>query len=129
MDNPADLNLSRRERQIMEIVYARGAASVNEVLNDMPHPPSRTTVRTMMRILEEKGHLKHKKNGREFIYRPVRPRAYAARSALRRLLQTFFDGSLGQAVAIHLADPKANLSDDELKCLADLIQKAKKEEA
>ena len=126
MSDPADLHLSRRERQIMEVVYARGEASVNEALSDMPDPPSRTAVRTMMRILEEKGHLKHKKKGREFIYRPVRPRARAARSALRRVLQTFFDGSLGQAVAVHLADPKSRLSEEELKSLAELIREAKK---
>ena len=129
MSDPVDLHLSRRERQIMEVVYARGEASVNEALSDLPDPPSRTAVRTMMRILEEKGHLKHKKKGREFIYRPVRPRARAARSALRRVLQTFFDGSLGQAVAVHLADPKSSLSEEELKCLADLIREAKKKGA
>ena len=103
-----------------------GSFDVLEALNDLPDPPSRTAVRTMMRILEEKGHLKHNKKGREFIYRPVRPRARAARSALRRVLQTFFDGSLEQAVAVHLFDTKSKLSDDELKRLADLIREAEK---
>ncbi len=86
--------LSRRERQIMDIVYSRKEATTNDVLTDIPDPLSRVTVRTMLRILEEKGHLKHTTRGREFVYRPVRPRRRAGQSAMRRLLNTFFDGSL-----------------------------------
>ena len=125
MPAETESHLSRRERQIMDVIYPRGEASVNEVLSGLPDPPSRTAVRTMMRILEEKGHLRHKKKGKEFIYRPVMPRGKAARSALRRVLHTFFDGSLEQAVAVHLSDPKSSFSDDDLKRLADLVRKAK----
>ena len=126
MSESTDLNLSRRERQIMDIIYGRGEASATDVLNDMPDPPTRTAVRTMLRILEEKGHLVHKKKGREFIYQPTRARTRAGLSALRRVVQTFFEGSLEKAVAVHLSDPKSLLSEDELKRLADLIRQARK---
>jgi len=126
MSESADLNLSRRERQIMDIIYARGEASATDVLSYMPDPPTRTAVRTMLRILEEKGHLVHKKKGREFIYQPTRARTRAGLSALRRVVQTFFEGSLEKAVAVHLSDPKSDLSEDELKRLADLIRQARK---
>ena len=116
--------LSRRERQIMDIVYARGSATAVDVLEDLPDPPSKTAVRTLLRILEEKGHLKHVQQGREYLYQPSRPRLRAGKSALQRVLQTFFDGSLEQAVAAHLADSATNLTADELARLADLIQQA-----
>ena len=118
--------LSRRERQMMDIVYARGEASATVVLGDLPDPPSRISVRTILRILEEKGHLKHTKQGREFIYRPTRPRKRAGAAALRRVLQTFFDGSLEQAVATHLTDARTDVSRVELERLARLIRDAKK---
>ena len=118
--------LSRRQRQIMDIVYARGEASATHVLSDMADPPSRASVRTMLRILEGKGHLRHYKKGREFIYQPTRLRRRAGQSALRRVLGTFFDGSLGKAVAAHLTDPGARLSTEELKRLAELIRDAGK---
>jgi predicted transcriptional regulator len=117
--------LSRRERQIMDIVYARGQASATAVLEDLPDPLSRATVRTMLRILEDKGHLKHYKQGREFIYQPTRPRRRVGQSALRRVLNTFFDGSLEQAVAAHLADRGATPSAAELKRLAELLRQAR----
>ena len=118
-------HLSRREREIMDIVYARNEASATDVLAAMAEPPSRVSVRTLLRILEEKGHLKHHKKGREFFYRPTRPRAKAGQSALDRVLNTFFDGSLEQAVAVHLANPKAKLSDEELKRLVAMIRQAR----
>jgi predicted transcriptional regulator len=95
-------------------------------LGDLPDPPSRTAVRTFLRILEDKGHLAHRKQGREFIYRPTRARGQVGRSAFRRLLATFFGGSLEQAVAAYMADPRAELSDDELDRLHALIEQAKK---
>src|SRR5437868_12217515 len=101
----ADFNLSRRERQIMDVLYTREEATASAVVAGLPDPPTRTAVRTLLRILEEKGHIKHRVAGREFVYRPTRPRARAAQSALRRLLRTFFGGSLENAVALHLADP------------------------
>ena len=121
--------LSRRERQIMDIVYARAKASALEVWEVMPDRPSQTAVRTLMRILEEKGHLRHEKRGRQFIYQPVRPRQRAGQSAFRSVLSTFFDGSLEKAVAAHLAQPDANLSPEEIERLTELINEAKKREA
>jgi len=121
-----DLQLSRRERQIMDVVYALGEATASDVVANMPDPPHRTTIRTMLRILEEKGHLTHKKRSREFVYQPTRARARAGQSALRRVVRTFFEGSLEKAVAVHLSDPKSNLSEDELKRLADLIRQARR---
>jgi predicted transcriptional regulator len=118
--------LSRRERQIMDIVYARGEATATAVLADLPDPPTRTAVRTLLRILEEKGHLTHRQDGLTYVYRPSRPRARAGRTALRRVLQTFFDGSLEKAVAAHLGDSATDLSADELRRLADLIDQARR---
>ena len=119
--------LSRRERQLMDIIFAQGEATAVEVFRSLPDPPSKTAVRTLLRILEEKGHLKHVQRGREFVYQPTQPRLRAGRSALKRVLSTFFDGSLEQAVAAHLADSSSNLSADDLKRLADLIQQARKQ--
>ena len=124
-----DLQLSRRERQIMDVVYALGEATASDVVANMPDPPHRTTIRTMLRILEEKGHLTHKKKSREFVYQPTQARTRAGQSALRRVVRTFFEGSLEKAVAVHLSDPKSELSDGELKRLADLIRQARKKGA
>jgi BlaI family transcriptional regulator, penicillinase repressor len=120
-------HLSRRERQILDIVYARGEATAVQVVADMADPPSRTAVRTLLRILEEKGHLKHRQDGKAYVYRPRRARTQAGQSALRRVLQTFFSGSLEQAVAAHLADEQSNLSADELQRMLSLIRQARKE--
>ena len=119
--------LSRRERQIMDIVYACGEASVNQVWDDLPDPPSRTATRTMLRILEEKGHVTHRKAGREFIYRPTQPRKRAGLTALNRVLETFYNGSLEEAVAAQLLNNKARLSEDQLRRLDDLIKQAKQQ--
>jgi predicted transcriptional regulator len=121
--------LSRRERQIMDIVYARAEASANEVWQELPDRPSPTAVRTLLRILEEKGHLRHEKRGRQFIYQPTRPRRRAGQSALQRVLHTFFDGSLEKAVAAHLAHPSSELSPDELERLMNLVHEARQKEA
>jgi predicted transcriptional regulator len=118
--------LSRRERQIMDIVYGRGKATATDVLADMPDPPSRASVRTLLRILEDKGHLKHRARGREFVYEPVRPRTRVGRSALRRVLETFYDGSLEQAVAALLADRQWGLTEEQLNRLARLIRQARR---
>jgi predicted transcriptional regulator len=121
-------HLSRRERQIIEVVYAKGEATATDVLAHMPDPPTRTAVRTFLRILEEKGHLKHTKRGREFVYQPTRRRERAGQSALLRVVQTFFEGSLEKAVAAHLADPGAEVSPKELQRLSALIRQAKQKE-
>ena len=119
------MELSRRERQIMEVVWRTGEASATVVVAEIADPPSRTSVRTIMRILEEKGHLVHRTVGREFIYRPVRPRHRTGQRALRRVLHTFFGGSFGGALAAHLADPGATLDDAELRRLGQLIKEAR----
>lgn len=93
------LYLSRRERQIMDIVYARGQASVNEVLDNLPDPPSYSAVRALMRILEDKGHLKHRKKGIKYVYEPTRKRKDAAKIVLRNIVDTYFGGSYSEAVS------------------------------
>jgi predicted transcriptional regulator len=125
MAAPGPDPLSRRERQIMEIIYRRGQATAAEVLGDLADPPGKTAVRTLLRILEQKGHLRHRQEGLAYVYLSSQPRARAARSALRRVLQTFFEGSLEKAVAAHLGEA-GDISDDELERLADLIRQARK---
>lgn len=125
----AEVSLSRRERQIMDIVYALGEATATDVHRNLADPPSKTAVRTLMRILEEKGHLQHRQDGQTYIYRPSRPRGTAGRSAFRRVLDTFFEGSLEKALAAHLGDVAADLSPEELARLADLIKQARRREA
>jgi len=117
------LQLARRERQIMDIVYARGEASSSDILAVLPEPPARGALRVMLRILEEKGHLKHYKRGREFVYQPTRSRRQVGPPALKRVLGTFFGGSLRDAVAAHLAQRDTDISDEELRRLAELIRK------
>lgn len=118
--------LSKREQQIMEVVYRDGEASVTAVWQAIPDAPSRTAVRTLLRILEEKGHLKHRVDGREFIYASTRPRRRAGKAALGSVINTFFGGSLEEAVVAHLSDPKAKLSSDELNRLKDAIDSARR---
>src|SRR4051794_40177538 len=105
--------LSRREREIMDIVYARGAATAADVAAALPDPPSYSSVRALLRILEEKGHLKHREDGPRYVFLPTEPRARASRSALRRVVETFFEGSLASAVAALVDERK--VSADELK--------------
>src|SRR3954468_7077917 len=126
------LQLSKRERQIMDVIYAHGGeATVTRVLAEMPDPPMRGALRTLLRIMERKGYLTHRQEGREFIYRPTKPRGQAGRSALGRVLDVFFGGSLEHAVAAHLSDPRqaAALTPDERRRLSDLIEKAGKPQA
>ncbi len=127
MGESPHIDLSRRERQIVDILYSRGRASVAEVLEDLPDPPSYSAVRAMLRILEEKGHLEHDQEGPRYLYRPTLPRAKAQKSAMERIVRTFFDGSAERAVAALLDLSASELSDQELGRLADLIEQAKKE--
>lgn len=122
--NPA---LSRRERQIMDILYRRGRATAGEVLADLTGDPSYSTVRTQLRVLEAKGHVHHEEVGLRYVYVPVVPRRAARKSALRHLVETFFDGSSEQAVAALLGGEATSLSDDDLKRIADLVSKARKD--
>jgi predicted transcriptional regulator len=119
--------LSRRERQIMDAIYRRGQATVAEVLEDMPDPPSYSAVRAMLRVLEEKGHLQHVQQGPRYVFLPTVPRDQARRSALRQVVRTFFDGSTEQTVAALLDLSDSKLSDAELKRLSRLIDQARKE--
>ena len=120
-------DLSRRERQIMEIIYRRARATVADVLDALPDPPGYSSVRATLRILEEKGHLTHEKDGPRYVYSPVLPRNKASRSALKQLVRTFFDGSVERAVAALLDASDAKMSQEELDRLAELIDEARKE--
>jgi predicted transcriptional regulator len=127
MSDSPPFNLGRRERQIMDIVYAKGQASVAEVLKALPDPPSYSATRAMLNLLEEKGHLRHKEVGRKFVYQPTLPREKARRSAVQNLLHTFFGGSVGEAVATMIEQDKKSLTLEDLDRLARLIDEAKKE--
>jgi BlaI family transcriptional regulator, penicillinase repressor len=119
--------LTRRERQIMDILYRRGRATAAEVLEELPGDTHYSTVRTQLRVLEEKGHVRHEDEGLRFIYMPCVSRSSARKSALRHVVQTFFDGSAEKAVAALLGGEAARLSDDELRRIAELIAKARKD--
>ncbi len=121
------LDLSRRERQIMEVVYRTGRATAGEVLEGLPDPPSYSAVRALLRILEGKGHLKHVVEDGRYVWLPTVPRDRARRSALQSLLQTFFEGSTEKAVAALLTQSKTRLTDEELERLARLVADAREE--
>jgi BlaI family penicillinase repressor len=121
-------HLSRRERQIMDAIYSKTEATATDVLEMISDPPTRTAVRTLLRILEDKGHLKHFKRGREFVYQPTHSRDSAGKTAFARTIQTFFDGSLERAVASYLGDPQAEISPEELQRLFSLIKEARRKE-
>jgi len=118
-------DLSRRERQIIDILYARGRATAADVQGALPEPPSYSAVRAMLRILEEKGHVRHEQDGPRYVYVPTVARDNAQRSALRHVLQTFFDGSAEQAISALLDDGAATLSESELDRLQQLINRAR----
>ncbi len=119
--------LARRERQIMDVLYARGRATAQDVLDALPDPPSYSTVRALLRVLEGKGHVRHEQDGPRYVFLPVVTREKARRSALRRVLDTFFDGSTEQTVAALLDLQSSRLDPQELERLAKLIDKARKE--
>lgn len=120
------LDLSRRERQIVDILYSQGRATAAEVQAALPDPPSYSAVRAMLRILEEKGHVRHEQDGPRYVYLPTVARDNAKRSALRHMLQTFFDGSAEQAISALLDDSSTRLSDRELDRLARMIAQARR---
>jgi predicted transcriptional regulator len=127
MARPKPDSLSRRERQIMDVVYRLGRATAAEVQEGLPDPPSYSAIRALLRILEEKGHLRHERDGPRYVFLPTVGRDKARRSALRRLVQTFFDGSTAQAVAALLGEPGTNLSGEDLDRLSRLIDAARNE--
>jgi len=119
--------LSRRERQIMDILYQLERASVGQVLAKLADKPSYSTVRAQLRVLEEKGHVRHEEHGLRYVYAPAVPRDVARRSALRHLVETFFDGSTENVVAALLGGEVARITPEELDRLARLISKSRKE--
>jgi len=119
--------LSRRERQIMDVLYRTGRASVADVLSQLGGKPHYSTVRAQLRVLEEKGHVRHEEDGSRYLYVPTVPRDVARRSALRHLVETFFDGSAEKAVTALLGDEAEQVSPEELERLAQLIEKSRKE--
>jgi predicted transcriptional regulator len=119
--------LSRRERQIMDIVYRRGQATAAEIHEQLPDAPCAAAVRTLLRILEDKGHLRHEKDGPRHVYHPTMPRNVAQRSAVRHLIGTFFGGSRTAAVAALLEESDRPLSDDERAELAGMIRRLRSE--
>jgi predicted transcriptional regulator len=124
----AHTHLSRRERQIMDIVYRLGRATVGEVMEQLTGQPAYSTVRAQLRVLEEKGQLRHEEHGLRYVYLPKLSRNVARQSALRHLIDTFFEGSAGQAVAALLGKDGFKISEDELDRISELIEKAKSEE-
>ena len=120
-------SLSRRERQIMDVIYELKEATAGQVLERLPSPPGYSAVRALLRVLEQKGHLSHRQDGPRYVFAPTLPRERARRSALKHLLKTFFDNSAGEAVAALLDLSDDNLSAEDLRRLAELIKKAQEE--
>jgi predicted transcriptional regulator len=119
--------LPRREREIMDALYQSGEATVNEVMERMPDPPSYSAVRATLRVLEDKGLVKHKQDGPRYVYLPAIPTEKAGFAALKHLVHTFFDGSAEQALVALVQMSDANITPAELERLSDRIGKAKKE--
>jgi len=122
-----ETGLARRERQIMDILYRRGRATASDVMEDLSGNPSYSTVRTQLRVMEEKGHVRREYDGVRFVYMPVVARHAARKSALRHLVDTFFDGSTEKAVAALLGGEGARLTDEQIDRIAGLIERARKE--
>jgi BlaI family penicillinase repressor len=120
-------HLSRRERQIMDVLHAKKSATVAEIRAALPNPPGYSAVRALLRILEEKSHVKHREDGARYIYLPCVSRKVASRSALKRILSTFFGGSVDHAVAALLDASDKKLSEAELKKLQEIVNQAGKE--
>jgi len=125
MTTPSTSTFTRREREIMDILYKRGRATAAEVLEDMTNAPTYSAVRALLRILEDEGHIKHVQDGPRYIYLPAVARTDARKSALSHVVETFFDGSIEEAVATLVE--RSKLSKEELERLSQLIAKAKKE--
>jgi BlaI family transcriptional regulator, penicillinase repressor len=122
-----DQHLSRRERQIMDVLHTKERATAAEIRSAMPNPPGYSAVRALLRILEEKGHVKHRRDGARYVYFPCVSRKAASRSALKRILSTFFGGSIDDAVAALLDASDKHLSEAGLKRLREIVNQAGKE--
>jgi BlaI family penicillinase repressor len=129
METPmrTDRSLSRRERQIMDIIYEMKEATVLQILERLPSPPSYSAVRALVRVLEQKGHLLHRQDGPRYVYAPRLAKDKARRSALAHLRQTFFDGSTTDVVAALLDLSEEDLAEEDYRKLAELIDRARKE--
>ncbi len=127
MSEQPHITLSRREQQIMDIVYQRGQATAAEVVEHLPDPPGYSAVRALLRVLEEKGHLRHAQEGPHYVYLPIVARDKVKHSALKRVLQTFFADSTEEAVAALLDISQERLSNEELERMERLIRQARKE--
>ena len=125
MTKSSPTSLTRRERQIMDVLYRQGRATAGEVMEALSGTPNYSTVRTQLRVLEEKGHVRHEEHGLRYVYSPAVPRHAARKSALRHLVETFFDGSAEGAVAALLGGEGSKLSDDELKRIGELVDKSR----
>jgi predicted transcriptional regulator len=119
--------LTRRERQIMDVLYRLGRATAADVMAALPGDPNYSTVRTQLRVLEDKGHVRHEEEGLRYVYAPAVPRHAARKSALKHLVETFFDGSAEQVVAAVLGGEASRLSDEDLERIAELVANARKE--
>jgi predicted transcriptional regulator len=126
---PLHAVLSRRERLIMDTLYQLGRATAGELVKALPGEPSDSTVRTQLRVLEAKGHVRHEEDGLRFVYLPVVPRRVVRKSALKHLVNTFFDGSVEKVVAALLGPDGGRLSEDELNRIAEMVAKARAEES
>lgn len=126
MARKSEQELTRRERQIMDVVYRLEAAAVSDVVDGMPDPPSYSAVRALMNVLVDKGELRRRRDGVRFLYVPTRRRSTAARSALQRTVKTFFGGSPEKAVAALLDMSSLELTEEELRELMDKIEQASK---
>jgi len=129
MNSRLHATLSRRERQIMDILYELGRATAAQVMTALPGEPSDSTVRTQLRVLESKGHVRHEEDGPKYVYLPVVPRRVVRKSALKHVMNTFFDGSAEKVVAALLGPDGHKLSDEQLARIADLVAKARAEES
>ena len=129
MGKPLHTVLSRRERQIMDILFRRGRATAAEVMDDLPGTSSYSTVRTQLRVLEEKGHVRHDEDGPRYVYLPVVARRAARKSALKHVVDTFFDGSAEKVVEALLGGEAAKLTDEDLARIAALVARARKEDS
>lgn len=121
-------DLTRRERQISEVVFRLGEASATEIMRALPDQPANATVRTILTILEDKGVVVRRRDGKRYLYRPAHSKKSLAKSAFRKVVETFFGGSVEEALAAHLADPKTKLDKEQLKRLRDLIKEHESKE-
>lgn len=124
---PSFPSLSRRERELLEIIHRLEAPTLTEIIEEISNPPVRAAVRTLLNVMERKGHIRHDKRGREFVYHATRSREMEGGSSLRRLLSTFFKGSLKDAISCHFAESPKELKESEIEELSDLLKQLRKE--